>query len=95
MQITGFARNKYLLLIAMLLILLVTRIALVGYDLEESFVPLIVAAPFVYWWITPYLLAQDIEMPSWGFTLKADSNKLSRLALFVLGISIYLACIIY
>ena len=87
--------NRFSLLGLLVVILVLSRLLMGDSDTDRLVASVVVAMPFTYWWVIPYLNGSDMEMPTWGFSLEAKKNKSLRLALFVFGMFIYLACIFF
>lgn len=94
MRMNRLLRNKVVLLGGVLLILLVLKLLMEGLNPEKLIASVVIPIPFVYWWVIPYLLDENMEMPSWGFSLEADGDRFLRLVFFLLGFSIYFMCML-
>lgn len=95
MRFNLFIRNRYFLIFVLLSNVVMVRLLRGSVDFDQLVASVLVAIPFTYWWVIPYLVGDDISMPSWGFSLKSGESKFTRLVLFVLGSFVYLACLFF
>ena len=95
MQIRYVKAKKIYILIFFVSVLFLIKLFLVGFEVEKLIASSFIPIPFLYWWVIPYLLKADIEMPSWSFSLKVGKNDFTRFLFFILGISISIGCIFF
>lgn len=74
-------------------IIIAAKLFMEGLYAERLIASIIVSIPFTYWWVIPFLNGEDMQMPSWGFSLEARKNKFLRFVFFTFGASIYLICV--
>ena len=86
--------NTIYILIVMLLVLASLRSAIHGFNLEITLAVSLANIPSLYWIVIPYILKKDMEMPTWGHALKNNEHAISRLALFIICIAIYIVSVV-
>jgi hypothetical protein len=78
--------KKWVLLIAIFLLFLAYRLLVGKLFSENTIMGIVIFAPFLYWWIVPYLVGTDMVIPTTASSLKAGELPFLRLVFFVMGI---------
>ena len=56
---------------------------------EKTIASLVVSIPPLYWWVVPYLLSEEMVMPTAAFSLKPGEHRMFRALFFFLGLIIF------
>ncbi|WP_347332109.1 hypothetical protein [Marinimicrobium locisalis] len=81
-------RKLWLIVVLLVSLVMVCRIIFSDLFSERTIAALIIAIPFTYWFVAPFIAGQKMEMESWGFSLEPGKLWPVRALLFFLGILI-------
>lgn len=84
--------KKWLLLILVLIIVLFYRLLTGKLISEPTIIGVVIFSPFLYWWVVPYLIGEDMIIPTAATSLKAGESRYLRLAFFLMGITLIIVC---
>lgn len=79
--------------IPLLLIFVLSRFLSGQYDPSYLIVSFALNISSIFWFILPYLLGKDMELPSSVGRLKKGENDIARLLYFILGFIVYVGTV--
>ena len=79
--------------VPLLLIFVLSKMLSEQYDLSYLIIASALNISSIFWFIAPYLLGRDMELPSSVGVLKKGENDIARLLFFILGVIAYIGTV--
>ncbi len=79
--------------VPLILIFVLSKVLFEQYEPSYLIVASALNISSIFWFIVPYLLGKDMELPSSVGVLKKGENNIARLLFFILGVIVYIGTV--